>query len=327
MNYELVNIKIIFVRSTPKLPAKKQQSWTEQENQTMNTSNYVSQDTADLLSETRDSRGNVEHTSHLSDQTSKSQMDEGNSVAMDENSLSQSTVEDMSRDETVTENCSCSKMSIDDSKDHMDSTVNKTISGQSDTTGELRGTFTNHDRDTTKEMNMARKIMEHAESTRECIDINDTQCTSTPRKVKENTITTTNVEIKDDGLIYTKIQPRNRITSLTGNAIQLEDGKKNDNGHYSGVNKSKLNSFNDGESFNQVDASRDSGISEGTSFTSSMSRSESSLSRHSSEKNRPTSPRSSSLSNEARQWLGKRGIRIGMDSEDEGNYTGKFCYL
>ena len=300
--------------STPGLPCKEQKSWSDEEQSTINM-----QDSVNILSETG--------VSSLKDEDDvprffKDDMDmlKGGT---DEDDKSHNIVEGSSPDETVTESCSCTKLSIDESKDYTDSTVDKTANEQSDITAELRGTFTNHDRDAVEGADIVKRTLENAESTREGIDIDDTKCTSTPRKVKETTVTSAKEQIKDDGLIYTKIQPRNSMKGLTGNSIQLEEVKRNGNSHCNGAGNS-MNSFTDGDSFNHNDASRDSGISEGMSFQSSMSRTESSLGGENTEKNRPRSPPSSSLSVEARQWLGQRGICIKMDSEDEGNYSGEF---
>ena len=289
----------------------------------MDTSNYVSQDTADILSESGAS--NLCEGDDTVQPSLRNDMDKSESGEKNKDYL-QDTSGEISQDETVTGSCGCIRTSMDESTNYPDSTISTTMNEQSNTTADLRGTFTNHDRDVGKGSDIAERTSDDAESMRG-IDINDSKCTSTPRKFKDNTYTNTNthsnakVNTKDDGLIYTKIQARNTIKSLTGNAIQLEEGKRDSDGHFRST-KEPLLSYHDGDSFSQVDSSRDSGISDGTSFQSNSSRSRSSFSGESSEKNGPRSPRASSLSMEARQWLGERGIRISTDSEDEGNYTG-----
>lgn len=311
-----------FFRSIPDSSHLTQSNW--QANSTMNTSNYFSQDTVDMLSETASSsRQDGDASQPLNQGESDQSQDEQKScVTMEEHDSSQNATapQDMSQDETITEHCSCSKMSMDDSNGLVDSNLDETMNEQSSTTAVLRGTFTNHDRDASQVSNAARGTIENAATSRDIININDTKCTSTPRKIKESTVTCTRAEMKDDGLIYTKIQPRINVKSLTGNAIQLEAEKRV---VQQPVSFASAKPFSEGESFSQIDASRDSGISEGASFQSTSSSIGSAFSREASEKNRPMSPRSSSLSSEARQWLGKRGIRFSGDSEDEGNCSGK----
>ena len=118
---------------------------------------------------------------------------------------------DMSQDDTFT-NCSCSKMSVDETfsnntKDLISnqSTVNDTMADSLSElrdcmeTSDSRGIFTNHDRvcdkvietDSDKDSGISgisRIANQNARNTREDIDITDTKCTSTPRKVQENSI-------------------------------------------------------------------------------------------------------------------------------------------
>ena len=289
----------------------------------MDTSNYVSQDTADILSQTRVSSLKDEDSTHPLVRDDISASENGQECTSSESSSThngfQRAIGEISQDETVTESCNCSR--VDESKEYTDSSLNKTVDEQTDTTAELRGTFTNHDRDAVEGSEATKMTVENAEYTRDSIDINDTKCTSTPRKVNENTKSTMKVNGRDDGLIYTRIQPRNTINSLTGNAIKLEDVKKESDGDSSVVTDT-MSSFSDGTSFHHMDASRDSGISEGVSLLSTTSKSGSSFSHENVERKGPKHVRSSSLSAEARQWLGERGIRLNVNSEDEGNYSG-----
>jgi len=309
----------------PGIVYKEEKTWPAEESSTVDTSNYVSQDTADVLSETRISSLKDEDSGQplVRDDISapKNGQEYASSGSSSRNNGFQRAVDEISQDETVTESCNCSR--VDESKEYTDSSLNKTVDEQSDTTAELRGTFTNHDRDVVEGNDVTKRTIENAEYTRDSIDINDTKCTSTPRKVKENTKSTLKVNGKDDGLIYTKIQPRSTINSLTGNAIKLEGMKKESDGD-SSVATDSMSSFSDDTCFHHMDASRDSGISESASLLSTTSRSGTSFARENSENKRPTHLRSSSLSAEARQWLGERGIRLNVGSEDEGNCSESF---
>ena len=285
----------------------------------------------------------------VSEQMSQESSQESSKEISEE--MSKDASNDMSQDDTFT-NCNCSEMSIDKTFSHNtqdlisdQSTVNDTMGdscSESRVSGEMsdsRGIFTNHDRDNEKVVDTesdkdsgiaGMATQKSARITREDIDISDTKCTSTPRKVQENSIKTSKVDIQDDsGLIYTKIETKNWMKRLTGNAIKLEKDTTKIKGEkpqepFVLVDKKNTLSFNEDESSAHIDASRDSGISEGSSFqTTNSSFRASSAMRDNTDDHRQLSPRSSSLSAEARQWLGKRGIIVSSESEDEGQYSGE----
>ncbi|XP_065063523.1 nuclear receptor coactivator 7-like isoform X2 [Rhopilema esculentum] len=313
----------------PKLVTSGHKTWAERDNLSMNTSNYVSQDTIGMLSESnfsdmreRYSLESIDRTNSRFDETKKDQIPLSQTSTLSDN---------LSQDDTFT-SCNCTKSSKTGS-DLDNLTVEGRVKGNdivnsiyTAETSSSRGSFTNHDRmdgaikDSdifTKQSN--ENTQKHAEGARDSIDIMDTKCTSTPRKIQENSIKNSKVAMHDDsGLIYTKIQPKNSMKKLTGNAIKLEASGKLEDSYVYG-DKGNANSFIEGESLSQIDASRDSGISEGTSFTSTRSSLKHGLTNDVG--NRPMSPKSSSLSDEARQWLGKRGIRYSADSDDEGHFT------
>lgn len=376
MNFSYSNALFVFC-SIPELVVTRHNDTRKQINDTMDTSNYVSQDSKEVFSESHSS--NIREQSSTEpmslDETSSGyvgskqgdnsdvkielnqvelseQMSQESSLEMSKEmseELSENASNDMSQDDTFT-NCSCSKMSIDETFSHNtkdgisdQSTVNETMADSrtesrvSEEMCDSRGIFTNHDRgnekvvetESDKDSGIAGIATQGARITREDIEITDTKCTSTPRKVQENSIKTSKVDMRDDsGLIYTKIETKNSIKRLTGNAIKLEKDtriqREKPREPFVYVEKTNTLSFNEDESSSHIDASRDSGISEGSSFqTTNSSFRASTAMRDNTDDHRQLSPRSSSLSIEARQWLGKRGITVSNESEDEGQYSGK----
>eukprot|EP00794_Sanderia_malayensis_P012124 gene12124-13376_t len=281
----------------------------------MDTSNYVSQDTIDMLSE-----ANVTYRKYDSKDAIEKQQD-------NESRNLESSQDNMSQDDTFT-SCACSAaMSVDDLS--QDSRVemsmnqdtfeekhceNKTVEMADDaltSKDELtaENTRTNHDRKGRS-----------AEIPRDGIDIMDTEYTSTPRKTNENTKAKSTAEklLEDDsGFIYTKVESMDTVKKLTGNSVTLELYKnkgseqlKDEQPLFDGHSK-EANSFRADESSGFIDASRDSGISEGMSLQSNSSF------QSSKSQSKNTLLRNSSLSSEAKMWLGKRGIRLNSQGDPE----------
>lgn len=287
----------------------------------MDTSNYVSQNTAEMLSDT-----NISGTGTIN--KTENSMKEGNTI---ESCTKEDVFDgrdhdvDVTPDQHMSQDTTCgdcsemsleatksqeSNMSLDQTRESSD-TSSKTVELEENISSDVRMKFTNHD---TKN--------KPAEITRDGIDTMDTECTSTPRKIIETQTPrlskAKNYREDDSGFIYTKVKSKDTVQLLTGNSVKLEqdkfDGTKRNNGKRTGNidSKKEIDLFCEDESAAFIDASRDSGISEGSSLQTNSSRA---TSRQRSHEHKPLSPRSS-LSTEARLWLGRRGIHMSNESDD-----------